>query len=104
MQRETEREILVQLVNRLTENMLTDKWDPRPKESDEDIETWRARLFFKQGAIGWWLKSILVPALQSRFLKQYWKKLFIAPLSDIQQERLDGYIDIICGRCVEHEE
>lgn len=95
--RETEREIIVQIINRLTENMLTDKWDPKSKDSEEDIETWRARLFFKQGAIGWWLKSILVPALQSHFLKQFWKKLFIAPLSDVQQERLDGYVDIVCG-------
>ncbi|MFZ3454414.1 HNH endonuclease signature motif containing protein [Arthrobacter sp. 7Tela_A1] len=97
IERETEREIIVQAINRITENMLTGKWNPQAKDSEEDIETWRARLFFKQGAIGWWLKSILVPALQSQFLKQDWKRLFIAPLNDVKQERLEGYIDIICG-------
>lgn len=97
LERETEREVLVQMINRITENMLTDKWAPKAQGAGEDIATRRARLFFMQGAVGWWLKSILIPALQGQFLKQHWKKLFIQPLSEIQRERLDGYIDIICG-------
>lgn len=97
IERETEREIIVQLLNRITENMLTDKWQPQPQGIEEDIATHRARLFFMQGSIGWWLKSILIPALQGQFLKQHWKRLFLQPLTDIQQERLDGYIDIICA-------
>ncbi|MGO4690595.1 HNH endonuclease [Glaciibacter sp. 2TAF33] len=97
LERETEREILVQVVNRITENMLTDKWAPKQQGEKEDTATYRARLFFMQGAVGWWLGSILIPALQGQFLKQHWKKLFVQPLTDIQQERLDGYVDIICG-------
>ena len=94
--RENEREAIVQLINRITDNMLTDKWRPQPQGVEEDVATLRARTFFMQGSIGWWLKSIFIPALQGQFLKQQWKRLFLEPLSEIQQERLDGYIDLIC--------
>lgn len=95
--RETERDAVVQFLNRVTENMLTDKWRPKPRNADEDLATRRARLFFQQGAVSWWLKSIFLPTFQSVFLRQRWKKLFVEPLSDVQQERLDGYLDIVCG-------
>ncbi|MCC3273265.1 HNH endonuclease [Arthrobacter zhangbolii] len=95
--RENEREAIVQLLNRVTDNMLTDKWRPQPQGVEEDIMTLQARAFFMQGAIAWWLKSIFIPALQGQFLKQKWKRLFLEPLSEVQQERLDGYIDLICG-------
>lgn len=95
--RETERETIVKLLNRITANMLAETWAPKPRGVDEDLHTRRARAFFMQGAVGWWLKSILIPAFQVLFPKSRWKSLFIEPLTEAQQERLDGYIDIICG-------
>lgn len=95
--RETEREIVVQIINRITANMLSGKWNPQSQASAEDLPTQRARAFFMQGAVGWWLKSILLPALQAQFVMAKWKRLFLEPLGDALQERLDNYIDIVCG-------
>lgn len=95
--RETERDSIVQLLNQLTELMLEGKWKPETKASDEDVHTRRARVFFQQGAIGWWLKSIFLPAFQPSFTKARWKQMFVTPLDDAQQERLEGFLEIICG-------
>jgi hypothetical protein len=95
--RETEREIVVQIINRIIGNMLSGKWAPKSQGSGEDLSTQRARAFFMQGAVGWWLKAILLPALQPLFVMAKWKRLFLEPLDDAIQERLDNYIDIICG-------
>jgi hypothetical protein len=97
LQRETERDAIVQTINRITSNMLSDKWEPKPPGTQEDIHTRRARNFFMQGSVGWWLKAILIPAFQPQFVKAKWNRLFLGPLTEPQQERLDGYIDIICG-------
>ncbi|MCR1160779.1 HNH endonuclease [Paenarthrobacter sp. UW852] len=95
--RENERDAIVQFINRITSNVLSDKWNPKAAGIQEDIHTRRARNFFMQGSVGWWLKAILIPAFQHQFVKAKWNRLFLEPLTEPQQERLDGYVDIICG-------
>jgi hypothetical protein len=94
--RDTERAAIISLLNRIAANMLGENWKPSRDGAGEDIATYRARLFFYQGAIGWWLNDVLLPAFHTNFTKARWKRLFLEELTVEQNEMLEGYVDFIC--------
>jgi HNH endonuclease len=95
-QRDSERATILRILNRVAEHMLVDKWDPKKGKDPEDLQTRRARNFFYQAAIGWWLGDILVETIKFTIPKPRWKRLFLEPLTPEQEEKIDGYIDILC--------
>ena len=97
LQRDNERAAVLRILNRIAEEMLVDKWDPRKSNEDEDLQTRRARNFFYQAAIGWWLGEILIEAIKAIIPKPRWKRLFLEPLTSDEEERIDSFIDTLCA-------
>lgn len=95
--RDTERAAIIDLLNRVASNVLIDRWNPSKDGSDEDLATYRARHFFYQGAIGWWMNEVLLPAFNAHFSKARWKRLFLEELTVEQSEMLSAYVDLLCG-------
>lgn len=95
-QRDTERQTVVHILNLVAEKML-EGWDPKPTNEAEDLPTRRARNFFYQAAIGWWLGDILLTTISLVIPKARWKKLFLQPLSADQDERITAYVEVLCG-------
>jgi hypothetical protein len=95
--RDIERAAVVSTLNRIAKNMLGANWSPKTDGGDDDLSTYRARQFFYQGAIAWWLNEVLLPAFNANFPKARWKRLFLEELTVEQSEMLDGYIDLLCG-------
>jgi hypothetical protein len=94
-QRDTERDAIVSFLNQICDRMLTDTWKPLPSTQSEDLHTSRARTFFYQGAISWWLKEILLPAIQMHKAKAEWERLFLTPFDPDQDERISAYIEAL---------
>ena len=97
VQRDRERETVIHVLNNVARNMLEDKWKPTTANENEDLQTRRARNFFYQAAIGWWLGEVLVPAIWLLIPKSRWKKLFLEGLTSDQEEHIDSFVDVICG-------
>lgn len=98
VQRDTERATVIRVLNRIHSNMLEEQWHPSKSSSEDDqLLTQRARVFFYQGAIGWWLGEILLPAFKLNYPKPKWRRLFLEELSSSDAEKLDEFVDIICG-------
>lgn len=95
-QRETERQAVVSMLNLIAEKVLDGRWHPTAG-SEDDITTHRARVFFYQGAISWWLNEVLLDAFKYALPKARWRRMFLEDLAPEQTERLAGYIDILCG-------
>ena len=96
-QRDTERDTVIWILNRIAERMLGEEWEPKSTNDAEGLTTRRARNFFYQAAIGWWLGEILITTLGLIIQRARWKRLFLEPLTDDQEERIESYIDILCS-------
>ena len=97
LQRDCERGVVIRLLNQIGELMLVGKWSPQAKAESEDLHTRRARNFFYQAAISWWLGDILIPAIGLVIPKARWKRMFVEPLTDDQEERIDAFLEILCS-------
>lgn len=95
--RDTERRTAVWILNEVADRMLTGKWEPKAAAEDENIQTRRARNFFYQGAIGWWLGDVLLVVLQYLFPKSAWKRLFQQALTPDQEEKIETFISVLCS-------
>lgn len=97
VQRETERETVIWILNEIAEKMLVDKWDPKTSSDLEGLHTRRARNFFYQGSIGWWLGEVLLVGTSLVFPKAMWKRLFLQPLDDDREQKIDAFITVLCS-------
>lgn len=97
VQRETERETITWILNRVAERMLEEDWDPKAKADEEGLPTRRARNFLYQGAIGWWLGDILITTLGLILPKSRWKRLFLQPLTEDQEAKIESFIEVLCS-------
>jgi hypothetical protein len=95
--RETERAAVVKVLNQIAENVLIDRWDPKPKGQEEDLATRRARNFFYQGGVGWWMTDLLLQGLHSILPKSRHKGYFLKPLEDREAEEIEEMIDVFTG-------
>lgn len=92
--RETEREQVVWLLNIIAEEMLVDKFKPSAP-GQEDLQTIRARNFFYQGAIRWWMPMLLqavsfaVPKANGGY--------FLRPLNDHEQAHVEAVVRSLCS-------
>lgn len=97
VQRETEREIVIWVLNEIAERMLVDKWDPKASNDLEGLPTRRARNFFYQGSIGWWLGEVLLVGINLVSPKSTWKRLFLQPLDEDREQKIDAFIHVLCS-------
>lgn len=97
VQRETERETVIWILNEIADRMLVDKWDPKKSNEIEDLHTRRARNFFYQGSIGWWLGEVLIVGINLVFPKALWKKLFLQPLDEDREQKIEAFISVLCS-------
>lgn len=95
--RETEREAIITLLNRFADTMLGDHWDPKTTNDAEDLHTRRARNFFYQAAIGWWLGDIFITSLGLIIPRARWKRLFVEPLTLDQEDRIEAFVETLCS-------
>ena len=96
--RDVEREQILMILNAVEEQMLTE-WDPQPKGGDpESVATIRARNFFYEGAITWWVRGLLLPTIQSLIPKAKWEaERFTRKLDENTEEKLLQMIEVICS-------
>jgi len=95
--RETERAAIVKVLNQIAENVLIDRWEPKPKGQEEDLGTRRARNFFYQGGVGWWMTDLLLQGLHSILPKSRHKGYFLKPLEDREAEEIEEMIGVFTG-------
>lgn len=93
-QRDRERAMVIHILNRIADNMLTDKWAP---ELDDDLQTKRARSFFYQGSIGFWMSELLLPSVKITMTGSQRPKLFRNQLPEADHERIDALVDTLCS-------
>jgi len=95
-ERDTERENVLLVVNKLADQMLVGKW----KKVGSTLERKRAQNFFYQGSIGWWLNLVLIPAMRNVLLipEQDKDRLFLKPLKPREKrERLLKLVEELCS-------
>lgn len=97
VQRDSERDTIIDLLNQIADHMLDDKWNPKPSNEEEDLDTRRARNFFYQGAIGWWMGDVLLPAIKTLLPYASWKQPFLRPLDADTKKKVQALVTQLCS-------
>ncbi len=91
--RDNERSMIISILNKICSEQLGEGWHTKGS-----IQATRARNFFQQGAIGWWMGEILLPALRYATMRIGDKKpLFIDAVTDEQKNNIDALVETLCN-------
>jgi hypothetical protein len=91
--RDRERSMIVSIMNKIHDEMLKPGWDEKSSMQYKRVDT-----FFKQGAITWWMKEILIPSIRYATKRLGEKKpLFIDAVTDNEQSHIDSLIETLCN-------
>jgi hypothetical protein len=91
--RDTERKLIVLVLNTLTRKMLPADWYVPTNKYQKR----RTTNFFYQGSIVWWMQEILLPTM--KYVVMRIKKdepLFVEPLTDGQESRVIEAVETLC--------
>jgi len=93
--RDEERKNILLVLNTIAGRMLPIGWD-KPGNA---VHRRRAENFFLQGAIGWWMNEILIPALRYVLYKIGPTKtaILLDPMDEKAKERVISLVETMCG-------
>lgn len=92
--RDIERQNILFILNSISEFMLPPTWNKPGSEA----QALRAKNFFLQGSIGWWMNEILVPALRYVLMKIGEKKpLLMEEMDETQRSHVLALVETLCS-------
>lgn len=93
-ERDTERANILHVLNGIADTMVPSGWD----KPGNEVQKKRAKNFFMQGSIRWWMMEILIPALRYVLVKMDANKpLLIDPLDETAKDKVLTLIDKLCS-------
>jgi hypothetical protein len=92
--RDVERKNILYVLNAISEIMLPTGWS----KPGNDVQQLRARNFFFQGSIGWWMGEILEPSLRYvLYAVGKNKPLFLEQIDEASKERILNVVEKLCA-------